>query len=189
MLEQIFNAASPDSTTFSNAASLPLGKIDITITSSGEWLYEGSKFKRRSMVKLLADKLYTLDGEYYLLAPEQRLKIRVDDLPFTVTEVDRQERNGVAVIVATTNCEENLMLGVDHPLVLLPKGASKGVSGADTDLLPALFVRNGLYARFSRPAYYHLVGWAKQEPLSASDVSAYELALYSDGERFVMGRY
>jgi len=188
MLEQLFNSTHLDSTAFANADSLPLGKIDITITSSGEWLYEGSKFKRRSMVKLLADKLYTQDGEYYLLAPEQRLKIRVDDLPFTVVNVDRQERNGVAVIVATTNCEEKLTLGVDHPLVLLPMAASKGENGADDELLPALLVRNGLYARFSRPAYYHLVDWAKQVPPSDGD-GANELALYSDGQRFVMGQY
>jgi hypothetical protein len=185
MLEQLLETAGPTLDDLARAASLPLGKIDITIKANGDWHYQGSVFERRSIVKLLARKLYRENNEYYLIAPEQRLKIQVEDLPFVVVAVDRVEKNNMPVITATTNCGEALSLGVENPLVLLPlKHKPK-----NNELLPAVRVRNELYARILRSAYYHLADWAEAMPLSADKSTRNELVIRSGGECFVIGYY
>ena len=65
-------------------ATLPVGRIDIVVRADGRWEYCGSPFTRQSMVQLLASHLLLRDGDYCLVAPEQLLKITVEDCPFLI---------------------------------------------------------------------------------------------------------
>ncbi|MGB5324839.1 MAG: DUF1285 domain-containing protein [Pseudomonadales bacterium] len=141
------------------------GRIDITIHRNGEWSYGGTPIARREMVALFARQLLVKDGHYYLDAPEQLLRIEVEDLPFTIVGLQVEGEGYKQLLEVVTNCDERIAIGAEHPLVLLPMPgvADKGSMGsAKEESLPAVLVRDGLYARFSRNCYYQLASLANE---------------------------
>ena len=151
------------------------GKIAITIHRNGNWSYQGSVFERTAMVYLLAQNLVSLNGHYYLLAPEQLLEIVVEDLPFVVVDLNRSSDN--RLVTATTNLNSSVIINERHPLYLSnPPDSALGV--------PCVELRTGIAARLSRPMYYQLLEWCELETEEGDQY----LRLYSDGCRFELGR-
>ncbi|MDP6951921.1 MAG: DUF1285 domain-containing protein, partial [Alphaproteobacteria bacterium] len=59
------------------------GDIDIRIGRDGTWFYHGSPIGRKPLVRLFASVLRReADGDYWLVTPVERARIRVDDAPF-----------------------------------------------------------------------------------------------------------
>ena len=134
------------------------GDIDIVIKANGDWYHEGTLFQRQSLVNLFASILRKEeDGEYYLVTPVEKWRIRVEGKPLLVVDVDfvglSQEEQK---IIATTNTGKRIELGDDHPLVV----AIDKNSGA---IDPYVLLDNGLTAKISRSVFYRIAEQAVEE--------------------------
>lgn len=144
------------------------------------------------MVALLANSLISLDGEYYLIAPEQLLKITVEDLPFLIVDMTRTfvdkiedeacsvtenlSTTGIQQIHVSTNLGEQLLLGCKHSLALSKPPNS------DTEI-PQIDIRDGLRARFSRACFYQLVEWGEESEIEGRPA----IAVFSNGVSHTVG--
>lgn len=60
------------------------GDIDIRIDRAGQWFHEGSIITRLPLVRLFASILIHEAGEYFLVTPVEKVKIRVESTPFVI---------------------------------------------------------------------------------------------------------
>ena len=66
------------------------GEIDIRIGRDGTWFYHGSPIGRKPLVRLFASVLRREDdGDYWLVTPAERGRIKVDEVPFTEKRISR----------------------------------------------------------------------------------------------------
>ncbi len=127
------------------------GDIAIEIAADGTWYHEGSRIERESLVRLFAAILRREDdGEYYLVTPGEKWRIRVELHPLVVVDV---ERDGAGLLQLTLNTGKRVPVNAEHPLFLEP--AVNNVAGVKLD--------HGLSAIFSRPAWYRLVEFSQEE--------------------------
>lgn len=149
------------------------GEIDIFIDNQMHWFHEGTEFQRESLVKLLSSIL-RLDGQdYFLVTPQEKLKIQVSDVPFSVLSViasaDQPE-----LLLAITNTEDVIKLDQNTVWQLRELNGSQ---------IPYIEVRCGLFARISRSVYYQLIEQAEIE--EHNGVSS--MFFYSAKRRFLLG--
>lgn len=127
------------------------GEIDMRIASDGTWYYQGSPIGRKAMVKLFSSVLrLDEDGCYYLVTPVEKVRIRVDDCPFAVVLMDVEGEGREQRLLFTTNTDEVVVAGPEHPLQL----HSDPVSGEPH---PLLLCRSNLQGLLSRNVFYQLV--------------------------------
>ena len=128
------------------------GEMDLEIRANGTWLHEGTPIGRPAMVRLFASVLKREDGRFYLVTPVEKLGIRVEDAPFLAVDVDI----GPDAITFTTNLDERVTAGPDHPLRVetAPDGTPR----------PYVEVRAGLEALIDRKTFYRLVEAARPGP-------------------------
>lgn len=126
------------------------GDIDILIRADGVWMHEGSPIGRAELVRLFSTVLRKdLDG-YHLVTPVEKLKIRVEDLPFRA--VTMQAADGV--LRFTTDVGDVVEAGADHPIIV-------ETDAATGEPAPQVHVRADLWARIARPVFYELVDLAE----------------------------
>ena len=65
------------------------GDIDIVIRADGVWMHEGSPIGRAELVRLFSTVLRLDPDGYHLVTPAEKLKIRVEDLPFRALAMTR----------------------------------------------------------------------------------------------------
>jgi hypothetical protein len=132
------------------------GDIDIVIQRDGRWFHEGGLIQRKALLGLFASILRReADGEYYLVTPVEKWRIRVESLPLLIVDFDI-EAAGCAdqCLRVTTNTGQRYSVGSDYPLHF---------PGPDADeAIPAIGLDNGLAARFTRAAWYRLVEAAEE---------------------------
>jgi len=129
--------------------------IDMRIARNGDWFYLGSRIQRERMVKLFSTVLRIDDGDTYLVTPQERLRITVDDAPFVATLVERHGADEDQTLVFTTNVGERVVVDEKHRITV-------HYDEPDGEPSPYLDVRDSLRALISRSAYYDLAGWAEQ---------------------------
>ena len=144
------------------------GDIDIVIRADGVWMHENSPIGRAELVRLFSTVLRLDPDGYHLVTPVEKLKIRVEDLPF---RAETMRRDG-ADLVFTTDVGDEVRAGVDNPITV------------DTDPqtgepAPRLHVRRGLEARIARTVFYDLVEMA--------EVQDGRLTVASGGQTFPLG--
>ena len=65
--------------------------MDLVIKDNGEWWHEGTLMTRESLVNLFATVLWKEKDngivEYFLKTPGQKLRIKVEDVPFLINDV------------------------------------------------------------------------------------------------------
>lgn len=129
------------------------GEIDIQIKANGDWFYGGSIFKRLPLVKLFASVLIKETAndvsEYFLVTPVEKVKIKVDDAPFVLTQwcwLDEAQ----SIMQVTTNLGDEFILNAEHPLLVTENG----------DLY--VTVRRNLTAKVHRNVYYQWADIAKE---------------------------
>ena len=173
--------ASDDATARTAAELLQLkpGKMAIRIHSDGHWSFRGSAFERPEMVAFLAKSLAFFKGDYFLIAPEQLLKITVDDLPFLITRIDQSADK--KTLVVTTNLGDQVTLSENHPLLMSCLPNSKG-SNQDIKI-PTVEIRVGLAARFSRACFYELIECCEPVQVNGCNI----MQFYSNGVAFSVG--
>lgn len=125
------------------------GDIDILIRADGEWLHEGAPFKRKAIVELFSSILRREpDGDYYLVTPVEKWRIRVEKHALQVIDISRDPTSDV--LIATCNHGPTLSIGPEHPL-----------QACDDSDVPWLQCNHGLTAGLTRSVWYHLVDSAE----------------------------
>lgn len=147
------------------------GDIDIRIERNGDWYHEGGRIERPALVKLFASILRReADGEYYLVTPVEKWRIRVEDTPLLAVDMEVAGESGERKIVFRLNTDEQVLLDAAHPLAVETRAGQP---------YPVLHLERGLSARLARAVFYRLVDLA--EPRGA------EIGVESAGTWFSLG--
>ena len=144
------------------------GEIDIVIRADGTWMHEGSPIGRRELVRLFSTVLRKDPDGYHLVTPVEKMRIKVEDLPFRAVAM---ERRGDA-LVFTTDVGDEVTADADNPIVV-------ETDPATGEPAPRIHVRRGLEARIARPVFYDLVEMA--------EVADDRLTVRSNGQTFALG--
>ena len=121
------------------------GDIDIEIAADGTWFHQGGEIRREALVKLFASILRREDdGDYYLVTPGEKWRIRVVRHPLIAVGIDREGEGDDESLTVTLNTGRQVTVDAGHPLSL------------DEDI-PVLALDHGLSALFNRNAWYQLV--------------------------------
>jgi hypothetical protein len=87
------------------------------------------------------------DGEYYLVTPVEKCRIKVVDAPFVVVLLKESGAGCEQSLTFTTNMADEVTVDYEHPL--------RVAEGADGTMIYAM-IRDGLEAKLSRNVYYQL---------------------------------
>ena len=121
------------------------GAIDIEIKADGRWFHEGDEIKREPLVRLFASLLRREeDGEYYLVTPAEKWRIRVEQYPLLVIAVDYLTPE--QILKLTLNTGKQVL--VSDPSRLTLDSAHVGV--------PIVSLPHSLSALFGRSAWYQV---------------------------------
>ena len=127
------------------------GVIDIRIARDGTWYHEGDPITRPRVVRLFSTVLRKEgDGEFYLVTPTEKLKIRVDDVPFMAVLLASQGEGESQEIRFTTNVADEVLADRSH-------GIRIEVDQASGQPSPYLLVRSDLEAKLTRSVFYQLM--------------------------------
>lgn len=152
------------------------GDIAIRIARDGTWYHEGSPIGRAGLVRLFASVLRRgPDGGFWLETPVERARITVEDAPFVAVELTSRGEGRDRVLEVRTNLDETVVIDREHGL--------RATSDGDGTTLVYATIRPGLEARLLTQPFYALVEWALAERPPGSG----ELAIWSSGERFILG--
>jgi uncharacterized protein len=127
---------------------------DFHIDRQGVWRYRGSIIEREAMVRLFAGMLQKRGADYVLQTPEQVLRVRVDDAPFVITDMECSADGDVPRIWMITNLGERFLLGREHPLYLR-EDTERG------EVRAYQLVRNGMPALVHRNVFYRMAELAR----------------------------
>ena len=144
------------------------GDIDIVIRADGTWLHENSPIGRRELVRLFSTVLRKDPDGYHLVTPVEKMRIRVDDLPFRAVMMERRDGD----LVFTTDVGDEVTADADNSIVV-------ETDPATGEPAPRVHVRRGLEARIARTVFYDLVEMA--------EVVDGRLTVTSGGARFALG--
>lgn len=134
------------------------GEIDIHIDNQGRWFHEGGHFDRQDLARLFASILRIDGQDYFLVTPTEKLKIRVDDVPFSIVlmKVDQQEggKNAQQVLSFITSLGDEVVACDNNPIEFRKNNQGEQV--------PYLEIRNGLWAKLNQNTYYELINYASE---------------------------
>lgn len=154
------------------------GFLGIRIDRAGQWFYHGSPIGRKEMVCLFASLMERhKDGSYWLVSPDEKGWIEVEDVPFMAVEMFTCGSGREMVVSFRTNVDELVTVDGDHPLRL--------TECPDTgEPVPYVMIRDGLEARLTRAVYYELVAHGFEEKVGEDDL----YGLWSRGTFFPLGQ-
>lgn len=146
--------------------------IDITIKADGRWWHEGGEIKRHELVRLFASILVCEDdGEYYLVTPVEKLRLKVEDAPLLIVESVTEAQAALQTVFVRTNLDDAFRIDADHKIEVR--------SG-----IPYVYVRRGLWAKVGRNVYYQWI----DEALLAGNQKNDDLFIVSAGNEHVIGQ-
>jgi hypothetical protein len=131
------------------------GEIDILINAKGEWYHEGGYFKRQDLARMFASILRKDGEDYFLVTPAEKLKIQVEDVPFSIVLMSEEE----GVLSFITSLGDEVTMSADHPMEFR-KAAPLPEGGAE--FIPYVMIRNNLWAKFNQSTYYELINLAQE---------------------------
>lgn len=121
---------------------------NMRIAADGRWFHDGGEITRAAMVRAFASLLMRdAEGQHWLVTPEDRQSIVVEDAAFIAVDV---KRDGGALIFRL-NTDDLVIAGPDHAIV----------ARGDADV-PAIYlgVRHDTEARLNRSTYAQLIDMA-----------------------------
>lgn len=143
------------------------GDSEMRIAADGRWFHQGDEIKRAAMVRAFASLLRHDDDGYWLVTPQEKLSIRVEDAPFIAAEL-RSEGMGIDRVLAMRLNTDDLII-IDNEHIIEMRGD-----------VPYVHVRTGLWAKLARPVYYEMAELALAENPEAP-------GLWSNGIFFALG--
>ena len=124
------------------------GHSDMKIARDGTWYHQGEPINRPAMVRLFSTILRRdSDGRHVLVTPAEKLDIEVESTAFRAVEMRCEGEGQDQLIAFRLDLGDVVVLGPDHPLVVVMTKAGPS---------PRIIVRHGLEAELSRPVYYEL---------------------------------
>lgn len=127
------------------------GDLDMRIAADGSWFYQGTPIQRERMVRLFSTILRKDDdGRTYMVTPQEKYGITVDDAHFTVVEMRIEVTGANQTLILRTNVDEELGVDQDHPLRFEQTDDEGGIK-------PYVRVRGNLEALLNRAIFYDLV--------------------------------
>ncbi len=164
------------------------------IARDGTWFYHGSAISRKPLVRLFSTVLRReADGEYYLVTPAERVRIDVDDAPFTAVEMFIEGSGEAQSLSFRTNVDDIVVLDADHRLRV-------EIDPKTGEPAPYIRVRDNLEALIVRSVFYDLVDLglaaspeiagqsAGQSPLENGIMAAETIGVWSAGRFFEIGK-
>ncbi len=146
--------------------------FDMRIDRDGRWFHEQGEIKRIKLSRLFASILRREeDGKFYLVTPQEKYPVVVDDAPFVAVAV---VRDGDRLVFAT-NLEESVVLDDMHPLWV--------DTNEQGEPIPYINVREKLNALINRNTFYELVEMAEHR--RSGDKTT--LIIKSAGMEFLLG--
>ncbi|MCY4228692.1 MAG: DUF1285 domain-containing protein [Gammaproteobacteria bacterium] len=152
--------------------------IGLSIDRSGRWFYKGSEITRERMLKFFASLLVLEKDQYFLITPQIRYPIFVEEYPLMAIDIESQGQGEERRIYLLTNMDDIVLVNRDNPLRFEQNPATGQV-------LPTVQVRDNLKAKLTRSVYYQLVDLAVETPRDFPDDGS-DFHVWSDGERFCM---
>lgn len=144
------------------------GDSEMRIASDGKWYHQGGEITRPAMIRAFSSLLRRDDdGSHWLVTPQQRLSVKVEDAPFVAVEMQSEGEGKSRSLAFRLNSDDLVVAGPGHIIEL-------------RDGLPYLHVRNGLWAKLARSVYYELAEIALAESPDAPCV-------WSNGVAFGIG--
>ena len=144
------------------------GDSEMRIATDGKWYHQGGIISRPSMVRAFSSLLRRdPDGRYWLVTPQEKLCITVDDVPFIAVEVRSEQCGKDRRLAFRLNTDDLVIAGPSNAIEMRRE-------------IPYLHVRDKLWAKCARPVYYELAEMA----LSAKDGKP---GVWSDGAFFPVG--
>jgi uncharacterized protein len=127
------------------------GDSEMRIAADGKWFHQNSEITRPAMVRAFSSLLRrNNDGNHWLVTPYEKLSIKVEDAPFLAVEMQSEGDGKDRSMAFRLNSDDLVIAGPDNILEL-------------RDGLPYLHVRDGLWAKLTRPVYYELAEIALNE--------------------------
>ena len=119
------------------------GESHMRIAADGSWWHEGTRIARPAMVRAFASLLMRDADGHWLITPQQKLAIAVEDAAFLAVDVVERE----CALAFRLNTDDIVIADAAHPLT------ARGSAEA-----PALYlgVRNGCEARLNRSTWLQL---------------------------------
>ncbi|MEZ5867438.1 MAG: DUF1285 domain-containing protein [Defluviimonas denitrificans] len=126
------------------------GDLDMEIRRDGTWFYLGTPIGRHALVKLFSSILRKDGEDYFLVTPVEKVGIRVVDAPFVAVDAEVSGEDAHQAITFTTNVEDVVTAGPDHPIRVERDPATGEPS-------PYVLIRRNLEALIDRKTFYRLV--------------------------------
>jgi hypothetical protein len=138
------------------------GELDLTIRRDGVWVHEGTPIGRAPLVRLFASVLKREGDRYFLVTPAEKLGIKVEDAPFLAPLVDAEEAANGRRLLFTTNVGDKVAAGPARPVEY------REIAGSGQKA-PYVLVRDELWARVTRAAFYDLVDYGETRDVNGVD--------------------
>jgi uncharacterized protein len=142
------------------------GDSDMRIAADGRWYHQGGEITRPAMVRAFSTLLRNDRDGYWLVTPQEKLSIEVEDAPFIAVEMQSEGKGNARKLAFRLNSDDLVIAGPEHAIELRP--------------LPYLHVRDSLWAKIARPVYYELAEAALDENQTPPGV-------WSNGTYFPIG--
>lgn len=127
------------------------GAIDIRIAADGVWYHEGRAIHRTRLSKLFSSLLRKDDDDVtYLVTPQEKLAIEVDDAPLIVVDHTAQPSRAGDILVMRTSMGDVVEVGEAHPIRFAAELGSDG-------LKPYVLVRGRIEALVNRATTQALI--------------------------------
>lgn len=145
----------------------PAEEIDsqMVIRADGSWWHQGAPITRPAMVRAFSTLLMCdTDGQHWLVTPQDRQRIAVEDAAFLAVDVAARE----GALVFRLNTDDTVIAGPDHPII----------ARGDPET-PAIYlaVRHGCEARINRSTWGQLVDIALDNPCADGGLAVDSLGI------------
>lgn len=140
-----------------------LGDIDIRITRQGTWFHEGGEIKRQPLVKLFSSILKRENDDYFLVTPQEKWRITVEDSPFFFTQLQVERKGDRQALVFNSFTDDRVIADSEHPIRVVVDAESGEPS-------PYLLVRGGMEGLLSRSVYYQLADVSEMRQVDGKEV-------------------
>ena len=147
--------------------------VFMRIAQDGRWYYMDSPIGRERMVKLFSRVLrYDDDGHYYLVTPIEKIRLIVDDKPFTIINFEIKNPGLKQKIFFETNTSDFFLLDKKHPL--------RVVNNSKNEPSPYILIRSNLEGRITRNIFYKLVDISLTKKINGKST----IGIWSDNSFF-----
>jgi hypothetical protein len=120
------------------------GEIDIRIAADGTWYHEGGAIARTRLAKLFSSLLRKdEDGVTYLVTPQEKLAIKVDDAPLVAVDYAAKPTPDGDLLVLRTAMGDVVEVDSEHPMRFALEVGSDGIK-------PYCLVRGRIEALLNR---------------------------------------